>query len=93
MTGTILNPNGLIVLAAVGKMFVGRSLHSPTFQLNLSRFWPKTNPKHPLLTHDTPSIPPKQHPKHPLLTHDTPSIPPKQPLGTLPYPQKALTLS
>ena len=35
------------------EMLLGRGLHSSTFQLNLSRFWHKIHPKHPLLPPDT----------------------------------------
>jgi len=31
----------------------GRGLHSSTFQLNLSRFWHKIHPKHPLIPPNT----------------------------------------
>ena len=38
----------------------GRGLHSSTFQLNLSRFWHKIHPRHPLIPPDTPYTPPRQ---------------------------------
>jgi hypothetical protein len=37
----------------------GRGLQSSTFQLNLSRFWHKVHPNHPLIPLDPPYIRPK----------------------------------
>ena len=36
-----------------GALAAGRSLHSSTFQLNLSRFAYKTHPKYPLIPSQT----------------------------------------
>jgi len=42
-----------------------QGLHSSAFQLNLSRFWHKKPPKHPLILPHTLDTPPKQLPNAP----------------------------
>jgi hypothetical protein len=41
------------VAAYVAELIEGRGLHSSTSQLNLSRFWHKIHPGHPLILPDT----------------------------------------